>query len=365
VPDSPFAIPWKLGRSGLSEVVNHLLELPDKVSFDFMINNILIKVPLRRFLSTYRLTTENVIVIEYMPSVIIEDNNYSADSPAWIGSIDHNESLIALGCYDGSVQLFDASKKLEKRPISAHQQPIRAVRFLKPKDSPILATASKDHSIKIWSITNQLDGLSMTQEAELIGHSNSVESLCSVSISEKQFLFSGDWNGNLLGWNIEKVGSEFVDKDSVLQTRKKSKLASTSKASFLSMTPSITIKAHSQSISELCHGFLSSDSLSNSDDPNDTKLFSCSWDHSMKLWNIETQDCISIFTTSKVFTSLHYSSQSKLAISSHPDGKCRLWDPRKKDECSSIRTFGRDSSDGVASWLSQVSIQTLFIMSSL
>ena len=38
VPNTPFEVPAKFSRLGLSEVVNHLLALPAPVPFDFLIN---------------------------------------------------------------------------------------------------------------------------------------------------------------------------------------------------------------------------------------------------------------------------------------------------------------------------------------
>ena len=52
ISDAPFAIPAKLGRKGLSEVINHLLGGTEHQAFDFSINDVLVRVPLSTFLAT-------------------------------------------------------------------------------------------------------------------------------------------------------------------------------------------------------------------------------------------------------------------------------------------------------------------------
>ena len=58
-------------------------------------------------------------------------------------------------------------------------------------------------------------------------------------------------------------------------------------------------------------------------------MYSCSWDHSLKEWDVERQDPIAAFTSdSKAFTSLHLSESSRVIGTAHNDGKIRLWDTR-------------------------------------
>jgi ribosome biogenesis protein YTM1 len=73
ITDAPFAIPSKLNRSGLSEVVNHMLkenEADDdyvRQPFDFIIGGRLVRMALHKFIAVHRLSTEDIINIEYFP----------------------------------------------------------------------------------------------------------------------------------------------------------------------------------------------------------------------------------------------------------------------------------------------------------
>jgi ribosome biogenesis protein len=68
--------------------------------------------------------------------------------------------------------------------------------------------------------------------------------------------------------------------------------------------------------------------------------FTASWDHAVKLWDLERQDCLQTLNGSKVVTSLAASpSAGRLLAAGHPDGRVRLWDLRAP-------AGGPDAADG-------------------
>lgn len=159
ITDAPFAVPSKLGRYGLSEVVNHLLDSSDSPQpFDFAINGHLVRVSLKKFVTLNRISTEDVVTIEYMPAISISDESKSVEVPAWIGCISTKvDGLIVAGCYDGKIQIADSSNLELSTSTVAHSEPIRAVASwattTQNQTSAFIATASKDHSLKCWSLT--------------------------------------------------------------------------------------------------------------------------------------------------------------------------------------------------------------------
>jgi ribosome biogenesis protein YTM1 len=77
VPGIPIAIPARLSRLGLSEVVNTLLEDLDKsVPFDFIIAGDLLRSSVADHLASKGVSTEDMIVVEYifLPSKPEEDD---------------------------------------------------------------------------------------------------------------------------------------------------------------------------------------------------------------------------------------------------------------------------------------------------
>jgi ribosome biogenesis protein YTM1 len=202
-----------------------------------------------------------------------------------------------------------------------------------------LATGSKDNTLKVWSIQSGPQSTpSLANLAVLKGHINSVECVDFWETSgndNQRVLLSGDWSGNIFGWNLATVmdddagrpGSDGADSSAGRKAKKQkgSKggvVESDEVAAGREIKPAFTIRAHAQAVSGLqARGTGSA-----------AKMFSFSWDHSLKEWDLERQDCLASFAGSKVITSLDYSAASGLLVTAHPDGRVRLWDPRKKDE---------------------------------
>lgn len=157
-------MPSKLGRYGLSEVVNHLLDSSETPQpFDFAINGRLVRASLKKFVSDNRISTEDVVTIEYMPAMNISDESESVEVPAWVGCIDTRiDGLAVAGCYDGKIQLINSNGLELISTTAAHEEPIRAITCWNSIESQnhynstvFVATASKDHSLKCWSLNNQ------------------------------------------------------------------------------------------------------------------------------------------------------------------------------------------------------------------
>ena len=311
VPDSPFSIPVKLGRYGLSEVINHLLELESQVPFDFLITGVLLRQSLLKFCQQHKVSSENILEIEYFAALTLSDESQTTELPAWIGCVDVSSQIVA-GCYDGQVRLLGLDSLEVSHAFQAHEAPIRDVVHLNPN---LVATASKDQVVKIWSLGHNQEKL----HANLEGHTNSVESLA--YWSNRNILLSGDWNGTVFGWNVSSMHSIGEAQDSDKSSKKKRKTSKETtvadETSVVSLQPIFTIKGHAQSISGI-------EVFSNEN------AYTSSWDHTIKKWDLERQDCISTSAASKVVTCL--SSAPLLAgqhvMTGHPDGRLRLWDFR-------------------------------------
>jgi WD40 repeat protein len=240
--------------------------------------------------------------------------------------------------------------------ISVHDEPIRSLKAFNIDSNNIcqyLATASKDMTVKCWIVekdnkiekpietkkrkkmNNMMDtdddttsiSFSMKQVGVLNGHSNSVESL--EYWKEKGILLSGDWNGNVMGWNAAVMETN---------TNTNKQKNGNNNEIISDLKPMFTLRAHVQSVSDMyC---------------NDNYLFTCSWDHSLKQWDMEKQDCINTYAGSKVMTSLHVSPiERNFIATSHPDGRIRVWDQRLNSESGTVASFGsKDAKD----WISQV-----------
>lgn len=241
-----------------------------------------------------------------------------------IGSIDCSGGVVVTGCYDGVVQCFDSSTLTLCSSFTAHAYPIRSIVTWTslPTARLFVATASKDNTVGIWAD----DG---TQICLCNGHMSSVESIA--HSANENVLFSGDWNGNIFCWDTSTLSDCPEIEEEIPKKLKNSKgeaKKSISRQNAIEMQPHFTLRAHVQSVSGLQSNL------------QEGRLFSCSWDHSMKVWDSERHDCITTYVGSKICTSLHYSFESRLVVTSHSDGKIRLWDTRMQDETGCLETFG-------------------------
>ena len=400
ISDAPFAIPAKLGRRGLSEVINHLLgnEGDDQQRpFDFSIQDILVRTPLSVFLAQQQMSAEAVIEIEYMPAMALSDEKDSIDTPAWVGCMhyhDHgsSKSLVA-GCYDGGIEIINPTTRATASKHQCHADPIRDVfrwtvdgSSTSASTSSILATGSKDQTVRLWAMggdalggaqegnkktkSNKREAASsssgaagpgLTALAVCKGHIQSVESLTLLESNGTKVLLSGDWAGNIMGWNVQRAGDEdFQDSNHAMdvevsadasnkkrKTAKGSANSSAAAAPLKTLSSIFTFKAHSQSISAM-HTL-----------PGTSTTFTCSWDHSIKQWDMERQDVVAVFTSgSKISTSLNANAKSGLVATSHSDGKVRLWDTRTGNtadsSASSCQSITNSTRAGVPQWVSDV-----------
>ncbi|KAJ1426453.1 WD40-repeat-containing domain protein [Ochromonadaceae sp. CCMP2298] len=359
ITDAPFAVPDKLGRKGLGDVVNHLLEAEEARSFDFAINEVLVRMPLHKFMQTYRLSTEEITTVEYFPAASLSDESEQADAPSWVGALDVCAGVVAAGCYDGQIKLFTADLQ-DIGSLQAHQDPVRAV-LAWEGEARYLASASKDQTVNIWRDTSKKGKPQFTLAATLGGHVNSVESLGRStgldSSTPSEWLYSGDWTGNVFIWDLTSI---YGESSSGQGGGSKKRRGDKGAVAVGAVKPLHVIKAHSQSVSGICT------SLSTQ---FGAKVLTCSWDHSLKQWDMARQDCVSTLVCSKAFTSIDCQMTSAgltPVISSHPDGKVRLWDLREmsgESSNSAKATFGK-----AGQWVSQVrwlpDSSTLFAASS-
>lgn len=247
------------------------------------------------------------------------------ETPAWIGAIDvttetPSEALIFTGSYDGTLRVVDPNNFEVITSYQPHFNPIRClcqfdlstIESSSAATSKFVATGSKDQSIQIHEISHLKSEQLILPICKLDGHINSVESLA--FMNSQQLLFSGDWSGNIFSWHLDNgvyqsivstarenkaTGSSNADISRNKKSRKKSKHDENSDALNnrpeprfqlieSEMKPLFTLHAHAQTISSIrC--------LTQS-----SHLITSSWDHTVKYHDIETQNCIHTFSTSRV-----------------------------------------------------------------
>jgi ribosome biogenesis protein YTM1 len=350
VPSQPIAVPADIGRKGLSAVLNHLLgrivakesanddsdsdddapqgKLPP-LTFEFIVtgaNNKLLRKGVEKEARQNGLSLEQAIEITYFPAAgAPEVSGEQEELPDWISCLSVKNSILYAGCYDGSVHLYrregdDENKKglakIDSTVVSS--SPVKCIdtTIVKNDDGENkvwIASACLDHTMHIHTYDTTDNTLQLYGHCVQEGMSCAMSSL-SFSSSSKSLLASGDGNGTICIWDVQNTKQ-------VLEPAKKQKTQK-GKVSTKSITPTGTIEsAHSQLVSGLSWG--------NHCTVNQTHLISGSWDHSLKLWDVEKQDCLLTLNGSRVVSCLDTSYHSEGVVATgHPDCTIRLWDVR-------------------------------------
>jgi ribosome biogenesis protein len=327
------------------------LEFETPVPFDFMISNTLIRTNLKKFLTQNRISGEEIIEIEYMPVTSFTEESQSSECPAWVGALKSfsNNTLVA-GCYNGQLRCVNSATLAEMNTVQAHELPIRALTAWKNGNNQFLATASKDNTAKCWLMSpeGRFNCVASLESA--------VSSVETVTVMGNSFVITGDWGGNLFGYDLSKIDVSHLETaaatavavaaaQSEKSQKKRKKNAEAPPAVEVEqvlvaspVTHLLTIHAHSQALSglEYC--------------PLSDRLFTASWDHSVKLWDMERQECVHTIVGAKVATSLNLNSKLHLIATSHSDGRVRLWDSRSREGTVSLATISRSPPH----WVSQV-----------
>lgn len=334
VTSDPFAVPAETGRKGLAAIVNHLLDRNDDavLPFDFIVgsSNRLLRTGLEREVRRSGLSMEEAVPVSYFvaqPAPEVSGESEKLDD--WVGTLSYCEDKLFAGCYDGTVLCYSTSKtlRLTQNIGAVHTSPIKTVAAITASPSvSLVATGSMDQTLKILTMNNDKSDLRSVTECK-DGHASSISSLD----FSQNVLASGDWNGTLCLWDAKECITTEMENDA--HSSKKSKTNSKNKEVNVSpldkvhyLAPKAKIQAHVSSISGLSWGNYNGEDAS-------SKLVTGSWDHGIKVWDVERQDCVLTLNGSKVVSCLDTSYHSEgIVATGHPDHTVRLWDTRLDKE---------------------------------
>lgn len=372
VTSTSIAVPLSLGRKGLSQIISHLLSLDDgAVSFDFCISekDVLVRKKLEVHVSKLSLSRETVLQLEYAPAVPAPELGSEEALPDWTAAVDASRSvgdaaLVVAGTFDGSVQLCQLSAGgalAQVSSLAAHSAPVKGVCQLPGSD--LLATCSKDGSIKLFSLTarpadRKLKHMQVNaaQLAVCQGSGASVEAVAGAVVGSHAVLATGGWDHAVCLWKVpldDDAGPENDDEEEAGEERsaksrklgksgkKQGKAAAASESRTLDR-PSVAMMEHTDKVS----------AVSWAGPDNVGTLFSCSWDHSVRCWDVARESCSVHLHGNKVATSLAYSAQQQLLATGHADHHVRLWDARAAGDAIVKTHLG--GAGGHSKWVSAV-----------
>jgi len=323
VPEVPVRLSVKESCSGLSAIINHLLSLEQKVSFDFLIGNEYLRSNLEEHLRERHLSLEHTLEIEYTLALDKPVHESVIGHNDWVCSVDANvKNFYITGSCDSIARFWSSDGECLTSCI-AHTGSVKDISLILQDSNRVwFVSASQDQTLRLWKV-NTREKNSVSCERLLKGHTKSVECVVSREGSldslHKEFVWlsSGSWDKSIRLWKLPFVDMHNTSAESSVPTnRKRKKKVASKKSDCQVLEPSVTLEdAHSHCVT--CIAW-----------PMEDIILSGSWDLSIKQWSVEKKTAISTVRASDVIQCMSYNNSLHLLATGHSDRCIRIWDFR-------------------------------------
>ncbi|KAG9126195.1 ribosome biogenesis protein ytm1 [Ceratobasidium sp. 392] len=329
-------IPTTWARYHLSQLINKVLSSTQPVPFDFLINGELLTGSLTEWCNEHRIGEEDTLEIEYIESVLPPELLSSQETDDWMSSISGRlKNFFLTASHDGCVRVHDSSRQAVAT-ISSHSAPVTSACWASPysienfEGEQLIASASFDHTIHLTSLSAPTNPEWSTL-ATLHLHTAPVSSI-SASSSEQQLISAG-WDGLLGVWTTEIPDQDEVQDIQETIQKKRRKLGKGS-SSAVKKSPAAVLKSHTGRVSKAIF------------DPSTggTKAYSCSWDSTVRVWDVESGVCVNTVTLpDRAHLDIVASSSAETLYTASADRTVSLTDLRAVSSQSSTKTLTHPS----------------------
>jgi len=342
-------------RYQLSTLVNRLLETPQPVPLDFLLNGQFLRTSLDDFLTQNGISAETTLGIEYVKALIPPLYVASYEHDDWVSSVDVLSSSspaarwaeqsangavrerIVSGSYDGSLRVWNmSSETVVSTAAGSRALGVKAVKFASPTQ---IVSAGIDRVVRVWDFQDADVGPgSLKLQLELYGHKHQIDNLAIHTPSSRILTASADFTLGL--WTFNKKDAPPAP-ESLLPTSNttanKRRKRSPSNPTVPTRGPLSLLTGHQSQVSATCF-----------DEKDATVAYSTSWDHSLKTWDLTTSSCVDTRTTTSSLYSLLHLSEAGLLATGTIARHITLIDPRV-DARSVSATVLRGHTGAVAS----------------
>lgn len=333
VPATSVAIPADLTRYGLSSLVNLLLQSNNSdhkpEPFDFLIDGEFVRMSLEQFLLAKGISAERILEIEYTRVVAPRKEEEPSLHDDWVSAVDGSSSRFFLtGCYDGLGRVWKGAG-LCTHILEGHSDALTSVSIINPEGSEtvMVATASKDRTLRLWKLnTEEPVNHPMRIRAYKIlrGHKSSVQSVAAQTSGD--MVCSASWDCTINLWQTNDFNAE----DDLVS--KKRKVGGQAEDPQLEGEPFTTLVGHTQCVSSVVW-------------PHRESIYSASWDHSIRKWDVETGKNLTDIFCGKGLNCLDIGGEgSALIAAGGSDPVIRIWDPRKPGTSAPVFQFASHTS---------------------
>jgi len=300
----------------LNNLLNTLLQenenLYTNIEFDFLVKGEFLKASLGKHLKEREVSFEDIIEIEYVERFPAPEPQDCLLHDDWVSAIEANGEWILTGCYDNSVNIWNM-KGEHKLTLNGHNAPVKGVSWISLNEESgtgTFASASKDQTIMIW----QWDIKKNKAECIFVckGHERAIECI-DVSPNGKH-LASGSWDNLLKVWSASTLDEE--DPAAKKQRSEEGNVR----------TPNVTLEGHREAVSSVQW-------------IDNGTILTSSWDHTLKIWDLNMKAIKNEIPGNKSFFDVNYSKLNGMIITASADKNLRLYDPRSNQGAIVKSTF--------------------------
>ncbi|KAG7550755.1 WD40 repeat [Arabidopsis thaliana x Arabidopsis arenosa] len=334
VPVNSVAIPSNVTRLGLSSIVNSIIESDNPEwktePFDFLIDGELIRMSLEEFLLAKGISAERTLEIEYIRAVTPRKEEEPSLHDDWVSAVNGSSPrFILTGCYDSLGRVWRLAGSCS-HILEGHSGAISSVALVNSNDAETVtvATASKDRTLRLFKFdpAESVDSTTKVRAYKILrGHKASVQSVSAQKSGN--MICSSSWDCTINLWNTNESTSE--GESVSVKKRKGNNQAEESQSEGEAVT---SLVGHTQCVSSVVW-------------PEHDVIYSSSWDHSVRRWDVETgKDSLNLFCGKALNTVDAGGEGSALIAAGGSDPILRVWDPRKPGTSAPVFQFSSHSS---------------------
>lgn len=305
VPDVPYSIAANVTSVELNTLVNTLIQHSkddhETVEFDFLVIDECLRTTLSEHLREKAISFEEDIYIEYVERFPAPEPQDCLLHDDWVSAVKTRGNWILTGCYDNSVNIWNTQGQ-HILTIPGHSNPVKDVAWVSLDDKAgVFVTCSQDQTAMIWKWSFEANSVECVSVCK--GHERGIDSV-DVSPNGQRFA-TGSWDTMLKVWS-----TDFADIEPTTEAKR-------TKSSSATKTPKMTLQGHRECVSGVQW-------------IDDDTILTGSWDHTMKIWDLNLEGIKTEITGNKSFFDVSYSRLNNLIITASADKNLRIYDPRLK-----------------------------------
>lgn len=318
VPTASMRIPVDLQRQSLSELINHLLSrnLEEKLNFDFLVDGVLLRTTIDKYLNERCLSTENILNIEYLVSFPDPKPALSYNADDWIADAKiYYKSYISCG-FDGTIAVWDVETGKNMGKFQHSKATLRSIEIFERNSTLYTVTGGLDRNL---ALTEFVDPQNARVLCEFIGHSGSILEVS--KIPDRDMFVTASWDTNVHVYHLPSDLEPLKQAELKIGTKRKREESGMYGDDIVQ---SSILRGHTEAVTCISAGT--------------STIFSGGYDRTVRLWDLTAESNTLCYASDTPVMSICSQFETGLCASGHVDQIIRIFDYRTKAPETLIRS---------------------------